>query len=138
MNETPRLRNNMEKLLRIARGEADALRVDLSDIECARDTAKSSLAGLEEKIRSEEAAAANPGDLARFLEGARARRLNLNNTIATLEGAEENARRNLETAFIEIKKLEHLLEVNDAAARRAASKRDGDAMEEVAAAMGRR
>jgi flagellar export protein FliJ len=138
MNDTPRLRENMEKLLRIARGEADALRADLADIERARAAAKTSLTSLDEKIRTEDVAGADHGDLARFLEGTRERRLNLRNTVATLDRAEENARLDLEAAFIEIKKLEHVLDASDAASRRASVKRDASAMQEIASIMARR
>jgi len=140
MKDTSRMRANMEKLLRIARGEAGALKADLMDIEGARVTAAAALADLAEKIRAEEAAAgpAAQGELTRYLEGVRARRLNLHNTVATLDSAEENARLALETAFIEIKKLEHLMEVSVATAKRDLRKRDVDNMQEVAMAMARR
>ncbi len=128
----------VHKLLRLARAEADALREDLADIERAQVSAAASLQALDENIRAEEEKAGAGPDLARYIDAARQRRRNLTAARATLSSAEEKARANLQAAFIEMKKLEHLLDVHQASARRQARKADAAMMEEAAAAMPRR
>ena len=49
MIETPRARRSLEKLMKIARADADVLRIDLADIERARSAAEASLTELDEK-----------------------------------------------------------------------------------------
>ena len=128
---------NLEKLLRIARAEADALRADLADIERARVAAEAGLEALEKDIR-EESVRADGADFARFIDGARERRRNLTATVFSLRDAEAAARANLEAAFVELKKLDHLLESERTVAARGKRRADARKMDDIAAAMGRR
>ncbi len=133
MIETPRARRSLEKLLRLARADTDALRVDLADVERARDATQASLSDLEEKALREEAAGGHGvAEVAAFREGVRARRHNLTTTLMTLEDAELSVRDRLETAFIEVKKLEHLIEINDRADKKAGRRGDLSDMDEMA------
>jgi len=139
MIETPRARRSLEKLMKLARADADALRVDLADIERARSAAEASLADLDEKAANEETVAGHAvADIAAYREGARARRHNLRTTLITLEDAELNARTRLEAAFIEVKKLEHLIEINDRADKKAGRRGDLNAMDDIATMRARR
>ena len=139
MIETPRARRSLEKLMKLARADADALRVDLADIERARSAAEASLADLDEKATNEETVAGHTvADIAAYREGVRARRLNLRTTLITLEDAELNARTRLEAAFIEVKKLEHLIEINDRADKKAGRRGDLNAMDDIATMRARR
>lgn len=126
MNDAARARQGLEKLLKLACADADALRVDLVDIERARASAESSLTRLTDAVRREErltAEGAAAADFTAYLEGVRERRLNLQTTMMTLTTAEENARERLEAAHLEIKKLEHLIALNAEAARKNAIRR---------------
>ncbi len=139
MIETPRARRSLEKLMKLARGDADALRVDLADIERARSAAEASLADLDEKAANEEAVAGHAvADIAAYREGVCARRHNIRTTLITLEDAEMNARTRLEAAFIEVKKLEHLMEINDRADKKAGRRSDLNAMDDIATMRARR
>lgn len=140
MIDSARSRESLEKLLKLARGDADALRIDLADIDKAQHNAKASLTNLERSAKAEEAACAKtaPADLGAYLEGVRARRHNLRTTLATLSDAENKARDRLEAAFIEIKKLEHLIEIFMRDARKVERRRDLTAMDEIAALRARK
>lgn len=133
MIETPRARRSLEKLMKLARADADALRIDLTDIERAQSAAEASLVDLDEKAANEEAVAGHTvADIAAYREGVRARRHNLRTTLITLEDAEMNARTRLEAAFIEVKKLEHLIEINDRADKKAGIRSDLREMDDFA------
>ena len=136
MMNTPRGRDSLDKLLKLAHADADALRVDLSDIERARSAAEDSLEGLDRDVAREEEAmqGAHAGDLAAYLEGVRERKRNLQVTLMTLSEAEEAAREKLETAFIEIKKLEHLIDVNVAAEKKSGARKSQLATDDAFAA----
>ena len=139
MIDTPRARRSLDKLLKIASADCDALRIDLADVERARRAAELSLSDLEKKSAAEEAAGADAiADMAAYREGVRARRHNLRTTLMVLEDAELNARNRLETAFVEVKKLEHLIEISDRADRKSGKRTDLKDMDEVASARMRR
>lgn len=135
MTETARARESLEKLLKLARADADALRVDLIDIERARVSAELSMTRLKETAQREEALIKGQAgaDFAAYLEGVRERRRNLQTTLMTLAEAEEGARGRLEAAHIEIKKFEHLIAMSDEAARKAAARLQRLAIDETAA-----
>ena len=139
MIETPRARRSLEKLMKLARADADVLRVDLTDIEHAQGAAEASLADLDEKATNEEAVAGHAvADIAAYREGVRARRHNLRTTLITLGDAEMNTRTRLEAAFIEVKKLEHLIEINDRADKKAGIRSDRHEMDDIATMRARR
>lgn len=134
MMKNRRTKTSLEKLLKLARNDADSLRQDLSDIERARDSAESSLAKIDRQIREEETRRdADPIALAAFIDGARGRRHNLRVTLMTLERTELDLRERIEGAYIELKKLEHLLKMHDREDRRRAAKADLNEMNEIAA-----
>lgn len=133
MMKNPRTRAGLEKLLKLARNDADALRQDLADIERARDAAENSLSRIEFQTRMEETKeGADPVALAAFVEASRARRYNLRVTLMTLERSEVELRDRLEAAFAEVKKLEHLLKMHAREERKRAAKADLAAMDEIA------
>ncbi len=136
MTDTVRTRESLNKLLKIARADAEALRTDLADVERAKASAEASRQALDETMREEEVSA-RAGDTAAFaayVEGVRARRHNLQTTLMTLQNAEEGARDKLETSFIEIQKLEHLIGVNERAEKKSAGRREIAAADESFAA----
>jgi len=115
-----RAQESLEKLLKVARADVEALRIDLADVARAKSSAEGSLDGLDETVRREEAMM-KEGDAAAFaayMEGVRARRHNLQTTLLTLGEAEDSARDKLEAAFLEIKKLEHLIGVSERSAKK--------------------
>lgn len=136
MTETARARASLEKLLRLARADADALRIDLVDIERARASAERSMSRLEETARREEELVKDQAgsDFAAYLEGVRERRRNLQTTMITLAEAEDTARGRLQSAHVELKKLEHLLAMSDETARKADLRDQRRASDEAAAA----
>jgi hypothetical protein len=106
--------DSLEKLLKIARADADALRIDVIDIERARASAEHSLDSLEADVKREEAKMRDSGvvDFAAYLEEICERRRNLRATLTTLIQVEAAARSKGRGAFAEIEKLEHLIEIN--------------------------
>ncbi len=115
-----RAQESLEKLLKVALADVEALRIDLADMARAKSAAAASLDGLDETVRREEAMM-KEDDAAAFeayIEGVRARRHNLQTTLLTLGEAEDSARGKLEAAFLEIKKLEHLIGVNERGAKK--------------------
>lgn len=125
----------IEKLLKLARADANALRIDLADVERARSSAEDSLKGLDDLVKREEAAMKETGvvDFANYLEGVRERRLNLHATLISLGRAEDEARDRLGAAFGEIKKLEHLTALGARDLKKAAALADLAATDDVAA-----
>lgn len=134
MIDTPRGRDSLEKLLKLARGDADALRIDLVDIERARKAAADALDGIDEDVRREEKRlqGADGADFAAFIDGVRERRKNLQTTLMTLGDAEDEARGKLKTAFVEIKKLEHLVAMNMRDAKKTAARKAQAASDDMA------
>ncbi len=115
MTDMTRARLGLEKLLKFARLEVEALGTDLADVARAQSAAAESLAGLEDTLRSEEAmvSEADTVNFAAYKEGMCARRHNLLTTLLTLEEAEANASTKLEAASAEIRKLENLIFINE-------------------------
>ncbi len=132
MIDGPRARENLEKLLRLARADAEALRIDITDIERARSAAEASLSSLDEAARKEETVTNAAVDIAAYREGVRARRHNLQTTLLTLADAEDNVRSRLKASFAEVKKLEHLIDMAIRAEKKAGLRSDLSAMDEVA------
>lgn len=126
---------SLERLLKLARADADALRVDLGDIERARAAAAASLTRLAEITKREEEAMQDDAgvDMLAYLEGERERRLQLQASVLTLEAAETRARKRLEAAAMEIKKFEHLLALNAHSGRKGETRREQRAEDDAAA-----
>lgn len=103
-------------LLRAARVRAGEMRAHLANLEAARASAESSLDWLAQAVRAEEAAAertsAEPGALARYLEGAGEKQRALQSTRDMLSAEIEPARAALAEAETEIEKLDRLLSVS--------------------------
>ena len=102
----------VEQLLKLARGDVEALRIDLADIETAKRGAEAALAETAEALAREEQTPAEPGQFAAFREAMTERRFNLRSTISSLEAAAEAARGKLAEALGEIAKLERVAEAN--------------------------
>ena len=125
MIENRRTRESLNKLLNLARNDADILRTDLADIDRARSTTETSLAELDHSVRREEQKpGADPAQLAAYLDGARARRHNLRTTLMTLEQSESDLRERITLAMSEIKKLEHLIELQDKSRSKSRERRE--------------
>ncbi|VAW04478.1 hypothetical protein MNBD_ALPHA05-189 [hydrothermal vent metagenome] len=115
MTDMTRARAGLEKLLKFARLEAEALRTDLADVARAQSAAAASLTGLDDALHHEEAVMGdvNTTDFVAYKENMHARRHNLQTTLLTLEEAETRAKTRLEAASAEIRKLEHLICINE-------------------------
>ncbi len=124
----------IDKLLKLARADADAFRIDLADVARARTSAEDTLQNLDDHVRREEAAMKEAGvvDFANYMEGVRERRRNLQMTLIALTEAEEDAREKLQAAFGEIKKLEHLSDINARTIKKAETRADRAATDEIA------
>ena len=109
-------------LFRTARARVGELQSRLADIEAAIVSTETSLDWLAEAVRAAEDArrgdAAVAAEFARFLEGAAEKRKALNATRDTLAGESLALRETLGEALSEMKKLEHLIEINRRAAAR--------------------
>lgn len=118
----------LAQLLKIARSRADELRAHLANLDSAKAAAESSIALLAEAVGAEERAlgpgAAPLADFGRFLEGSVQKRRALEATRGTLIAQIDSARNDLQEAFAETKKLEHLTETGRRAAARAAHQDD--------------
>lgn len=135
MIDNERSRIGLQKLLKLARCDADALRADLADIERARSSAENSLAELQLTLKREELKSEqDPKTFADFADGARMRRHNLRTTLMTLESSYMHARERLSAAYAEIKKLEHLISMQDRARGKVQRKREQVMMDEMSAA----
>lgn len=131
-----RVDRSLSQLMRIARQRAEGLQARLSDVEAAQESAAASLAWLERAVRTEELSAQSSDhgvvEFARFLEGAQDKRSALKATCEMLESEAAAARRDLEAAFIELKKLDHLLSVQSRAQASGSRKREVRASDEGA------
>ena len=109
----PNARDNLMTLLRLAREEAEDLRTDLADIERAKEAASASLKALECDRTSlgEGARAGGESDRASL------RRHRLFVAHERLELAGDEARKRLDAATEELKKLERLVAIGADASR---------------------
>lgn len=111
------------KLLKVARMKADETGRRIAELETARLKAEAALRLLDEAVSNEEAAAKAAeivgfAQLAGFLAGASRKRAALEATRAQVAAEIDVARRALEDAYSEVKKLEHLVERSRLAADR--------------------
>lgn len=131
----------LAQLLRTAKVRVEELQTRLADLQAARQSAEASLdwlaqaVGAEEAIRGDDAAALH--DFARYLDGAGQKRAALTATRDTLAAEIETLRAPLREAVTELKKFEHLLEINRRSAHRNAQKAEA-AEADAAASMRRR
>ncbi|MEO1252483.1 MAG: hypothetical protein AAFW81_09075 [Pseudomonadota bacterium] len=122
----------VDQLLKIARAETEALRIDLRDIESAIAGAAEAMAENEAAVSRERGADDNPVAFARFIEAMRERRLNISKTLISLEAAEETAREQLAAALGEIAKLERVAAINADEKRAADKRRETGLLDEAA------
>ncbi len=132
--------DSIGKLLKIARAEAEIVRVDLADIDRALASAAAEIEGVAAAVAREERGSTDAAAFAVYAEAMRERRFNLNKTLSALEGAREAARDKLSVALAEIAKLERLADINArdllTAQRRREARADADnAVPHVAARM---
>lgn len=125
-----RERASLETLLKHARRDADALRIDLRDLERARAGAERSLDELEAEIRKE--AVSGGADYAAYAAAARERRFRLSVTLNSLEAMETDLRGRIERAAVEMKKFEHLIARADEARLARTRRRERAATDEIA------
>jgi flagellar biosynthesis chaperone FliJ len=121
---------SVEKLLKVARADVETLRIDLNDIERAKETAKRALEEILEAVDREAKSGGDPHVRAAYEEAMRERRFNLRKTLNALEAAADRAVEKLQAALAETAKLEHLAEVNARQAmihaRRKEARRDAE------------
>ncbi len=125
------------RLLKQSRLKAEEVGAHVADLETARASTSVLLHRLTEAVRAEEAAAIcdgaiNLADLARYLEGAAIKRATIQSTCARLDNEIVAARQQLEDAFKEMKKLEHLLDVSRRVSQRRRNKAELAAIEDSA------
>ncbi len=104
---------SVEKLLKIARAEAEIVRIDLADIDRAKVAAEVAINEVEATVAREESASRDAAAFAAYAEAMRERRFNLRKTLDALEIASETARTKLSSALLEIAKLERLADINE-------------------------
>ena len=114
----------VEKLLKIAKSEADARRVDLDEVEQAKCAAQAALDKIAQSVERERETSSDVTAIAQFEEGMRERRFNLRRTVSSLETASDEMRDKLRVSLAEIAKLEHVLEVNKREIENAGRKRE--------------
>ncbi len=128
MSASARDRGGISKLLKLAKADAGERRRRLADLEAAYASATASLEEIDGLMQAEEGRLAARGSdfvpLAGFQEGAREKRRALKATLSTLAVEIREARNALKSAYAEVKKLEHLLEVREKADRRLAAKKE--------------
>lgn len=122
--------DGVEQLLKIARAEADVVRLDLGDIDRARISAAEAIVDIAAATAREEAASKDAAAFAAYAEAMRERRFNLTKTLGALETACEETQSKLTDALTEIAKLERLADINAREAlterRRREARRDAE------------
>lgn len=139
MSKQTRDRDTFEKLVKVAKAQAEDMRAVLADIETARASAETSLDWLEQSVRQEELRAADmgpagPAAFARFLDAARRRRANIEASIEQFRAKEEDARIALQEAFGEVRKLEIIAERRQVKAAKDDRKAEDAALSDLSAA----
>lgn len=123
MKGPDRAEKTLSLLVRAARAQIAEVKARIADLEAAKASAENSLDWLAQAMRAEEAARDEgrivASEFARYLEGALEKKAALESTCATLAAELDAMRPTLAEAYAELKKLEHLIEVN----RRAAARR---------------
>ena len=103
----------LSKLLKIARQRCDEVGARIADAETAHASAQTQLDWFDSAIKSEETQIdVNFADLARYLGRASEKRIVLNETVETLQAEIDALRAELRKAFVEQRKLEHLLDLS--------------------------
>lgn len=137
MNGPGREEKALAQLVRLARQTLEERQAHLADLETARSSAETSLDWLAQSIRAEEAGATRPQsivDFRRFLEGATEKRRTLEATRDRLGLEIETVREHTREAFAEMKKLEHLIDINRRAGARRDAKAEASAIDALVAA----
>lgn len=128
---------NLEKLLKVAKANADERGRHLANIEAAQASAKASLDWLEQSAASEGDGvirSANPNIVAlqSFMGGVTEKRAALEATHERLSHEIDGVRAELSDAYREVKKVEHLLEIRSKTARKRSGRRAAEALSELA------
>lgn len=104
--------DSIQKLLKIARADAEVMRLDFADVDRARTYAVDAIDGIAAEMVREEAASQDAAAFSAYADGMRERRFNLTKTLDALEIACEDSQSKLTAALSEIAKLEHLADIN--------------------------
>ena len=122
----------VDQLLKIARSETEALRIDLADIDKAKAAAEAALEELAAAVEKEERAHGADASFAAYAEAMTERRFNLRKTLQSLEAAAEDVRDRLMLSLGEIAKLEEVSAVNARESANRMRKREARAEGEAA------
>lgn len=104
--------DSIQKLLKIARADAEVMRLDLADVDRARTYAVDAIDGIAAEMSREEAASQDAAAFSAYADAMRERRFNLTKTLDALDIAREQSQAKLTTALAEIVKLERLADIN--------------------------
>lgn len=119
-------------LLRIAKTDAETLRVDLTDVDRACAAASAEVENISAAMKRQEEASTDPAAFAAYADAMRERRFNLMKTLKALDVTRAAADEKLKTALAEIAKLQRLADINAAEALKARRKRDAAADNDAA------
>ena len=126
----------LEKLLKLAKARVDEETIRIRDLEMARKNVAASIEALDAKIVTEQRVAATDArimmDLKNFLDGAAEKRLTLLSTLDGLAEEISNGETDLATAFTEMKKLEHLIDLAHDNKKRRSAKFELEQLDEAA------
>ena len=126
----------LEKLLKLAKARVDEETIRIGDLEMARKNVAASIEALDAKIMTEQRVAATDArimmDLKNFLDGAAGKRLTLLSTLDGLAEEISNGETDLATAFTEMKKLEHLIDLAHDNKKRQSAKFELEQLDEAA------
>ena len=146
MGSTDHLANSVAKLLKVARMNADEVNAGLAAIRVSRGSTETALAQLDHAILQErrriekeqgDASALDPAFIdsmmAAYMERIRHKRDNMMTTLGQLADREDRLQDDLQGAYSEIKKLEHLIALTERkAAHGKKRKQDADRDADVA------
>ncbi|MBL8557870.1 MAG: hypothetical protein JNM47_04070 [Hyphomonadaceae bacterium] len=127
----------LNTLARLQRAQIDEARIELAEIVAAREAIAARQAALEAEIAQEQAVAVRDAE-ARAAYGAYAPRAAeekraMAETDARLAGEESALRERLSAAYIELKKIEHLMQAQEERERLAENARELASLDEAAA-----
>jgi|GEM_PF-2287513 len=106
-------------LLRIAKTDAEALRVDLAEVDRACAATSAEIENISAAMMREEETSTDPAAFAAYADAMRERRFNLKKTLKALDATRAAADEKLKTALAEIAKLQRLADINAAEALKA-------------------
>ncbi|MEZ5921384.1 MAG: hypothetical protein R3C60_08550 [Parvularculaceae bacterium] len=129
----------LEKLLKLAKARVEEETIRIRDLEMARKNVAASIDALDSKIATEQRVAAADArimmDLKNFLGGAAEKRLTLLSTLDGLAEEISSGEKDLASAFTEMKKLEHLVDLAHDTKKRQSAKFELEQLDEAASRM---